>query len=182
MTLQLTKPISMADIEAEFEAPPGTPLSAFVRGGAFVPDTTPNVGVPTAKPIAMTDLLGAANIQEETIELSAENLGTGRVGFIGGQGGSVNPTDLFGQAIQEIFIDNNPDLDITVIGLVAQDFWHQVTITGVNFAGIVFLSANTDFFSQPGGNTTRWRFEDLVPPQDFVIGETYTCDFTDGPV
>ena len=79
MTLQTTKPISMADIEAEFSAPSGTPLSAFVAGGAFVPPGTTGVGgpVPTAKPISMTDLLGTSN---EFVTLLARDIDAGGSG------------------------------------------------------------------------------------------------------
>lgn len=63
MTLPVAKPISLTQIVAEFNAPAGTPLSAFVRGGAYVPDTVQNAGVPTAKPIALSDLLGARDTE-----------------------------------------------------------------------------------------------------------------------
>ena len=59
MALPSSPPITLAQICAEFGAPAGTPLSAFVRGGAYVSNTTPNAGVPTALPISLLDLLGA---------------------------------------------------------------------------------------------------------------------------
>jgi len=62
MPLPLVRPISIKDLEAEFLAPPGTPLSAFLKNGAYVPDNIENVDVPVALPLAITDFYGAANI------------------------------------------------------------------------------------------------------------------------
>src|SRR5690606_6481191 len=59
MPLQTSPPISLSDVYAEFAAPAGTPLSAFVRGGAYVPDVPANAGVPTAPPVSLLQLLGA---------------------------------------------------------------------------------------------------------------------------
>jgi len=67
MTLQTVKPISLANVRAEYGAPLGTALGAFVRGGAWVPDTSQNIAVPTAKPIALRDLLGAGSTPDVSI-------------------------------------------------------------------------------------------------------------------
>ena len=61
MALPLVLPISVSDIETEFEAPVGTPLSEFIKGGTFVPDNSENVNVPTALPLSISDFFGAAN-------------------------------------------------------------------------------------------------------------------------
>lgn len=61
MTLPATPPITLAQVRAEFVAPAATPLHAFVRGGAWVPDNATNAGVPSAAPIALHQLCGAAN-------------------------------------------------------------------------------------------------------------------------
>lgn len=71
MTLQGSKPIALTDIEAEFGAPSGTPLSAFVRGGAWVPDSAANANVPTSPPIKLTDFLGAEAV---SIKLTGQTL------------------------------------------------------------------------------------------------------------
>lgn len=60
MTLPLVLPISMSDMETEFSAPPGTPMSEFLKGGTYVPDNSENVNVPTELPISVTDFFGAA--------------------------------------------------------------------------------------------------------------------------
>jgi hypothetical protein len=75
MTLQASKPITLTDIQAEFSAPLSATLADFVRGGAFVPDTGPNAGVPTSKPILMTDLLGAESSAAFGIAMSAGAIG-----------------------------------------------------------------------------------------------------------
>lgn len=52
-------PTSLAQVRAVFGAPAGTPLHAFVRGGAWVPNIAANNGVPTAPPIRLAQLAGA---------------------------------------------------------------------------------------------------------------------------
>lgn len=59
MTLPATPPITLEQVCAEFLAPIGTPLNAFVRGGAYVPNTAQNAGVPTAPPIVLNQLCNA---------------------------------------------------------------------------------------------------------------------------
>lgn len=60
MALPNNPPISLSQVRAEFNAPANAPLSAFRRGGAYVPNTPVNAGVPTGLPIKLTDLLGAS--------------------------------------------------------------------------------------------------------------------------
>ncbi len=60
MTLPTSRPISLGQVCTEFGAPSNTHLGAFVRGGAYVPDTTQNAGVPSGLPISLGDLLGAS--------------------------------------------------------------------------------------------------------------------------
>ena len=59
MALPASPPLSMSQVYAEFGGA-GQPLTAFVRGGAYVPDTPTNAGVPTAPPINLLQLLGAS--------------------------------------------------------------------------------------------------------------------------
>lgn len=61
MALPASPPISLQQIYAEFGAPNGTPLTALVRGGAYVPNIPQNNNVPTAPPLDMLDFLGATN-------------------------------------------------------------------------------------------------------------------------
>lgn len=60
MTLPASPPLSMSQVWAEFGAPAGTPTSAFLRGGPWVPNTAQNAAVPTTLPIRITQLCGAA--------------------------------------------------------------------------------------------------------------------------
>lgn len=60
MALPASPPISLSQVCTEFGAPATTPLASFLRGGAYVPNAAPNLGVPTALPISLLDLLGAA--------------------------------------------------------------------------------------------------------------------------
>lgn len=81
MTLPASYPITLAQVCAEFGAPSNTPLGSFLRGGAYVPNAAPNLGVPTAKPINLGDLLGAsAAVYGATLAptyLSKVRVGTG---------------------------------------------------------------------------------------------------------
>lgn len=64
MTLQSSGPISLEDIQAEFQSPAtNISLQAHYRGGAFVPDIAANSGVPTSGPISVQDFYGATNFQ-----------------------------------------------------------------------------------------------------------------------
>lgn len=60
MTLPAAPPLSLLQIQTEFGAPLGTGLLAFVRGGAWVPNSAQNAGVPVAPPIDVLDLLGTS--------------------------------------------------------------------------------------------------------------------------
>lgn len=68
MTLPTSPPLALTQVLAEFGAPAGTPLSAMVRGGAYVPNIPQNSNVPTAPPIELLDFLGAANTPPVRIE------------------------------------------------------------------------------------------------------------------
>jgi hypothetical protein len=56
MTVPATPKLSQ--VIAEFLAPATTKLSQFLRGGAYVPNTTPNNAVPTALPIRLLQMAG----------------------------------------------------------------------------------------------------------------------------
>jgi hypothetical protein len=61
MTTPASPPITMAQVRAEFGGTAGvTKLSAYVRGGAYVPNTGTNAGVPTSVPIRLNQLCGAS--------------------------------------------------------------------------------------------------------------------------
>ena len=57
--MAVPNPPSLSAVYAEFGAPAGTPLSAFVRGGAWVPNIAANSNVPTSLPIRLSQLAGA---------------------------------------------------------------------------------------------------------------------------
>lgn len=62
MALPTSGSLSLSQVRTEFGAPTNTGLSAFLRGGAWVPDTAANAGVPTALPISLRQLLGASAV------------------------------------------------------------------------------------------------------------------------
>lgn len=82
MSTPASPPISMADVRAEFGGTAGsTPLSAYVRGGAYVPNTGTNSGVPTSAPITLSQLCGAsaASATLSTSSISAAGTPPGTV-------------------------------------------------------------------------------------------------------
>lgn len=60
MALQTSGAISINDLVAEFGGTAPHSLSEYYRGGALVPDTGTNSGVPTSGAISLTDFYGAA--------------------------------------------------------------------------------------------------------------------------
>lgn len=78
MTLQSSPPINMQQIYAEFGAPLGTPMTALVRGGAYVPNTSQNAAVPTTPPIGMLQFLGAGKAAQSSISPPGSTQGTSR--------------------------------------------------------------------------------------------------------
>lgn len=60
MTLPSSGIISLKDIDTEFSGPEPYSLTDFYRGGAFVPDTPANAGVPTSGLLSITDFYGAS--------------------------------------------------------------------------------------------------------------------------
>lgn len=75
MTLPASGQIDILQILAEFGAPVGTPLTSMVRGGAYVPNTAQNAGVPTAPPISCTDFYGASAVTEHSVSPSPSSMG-----------------------------------------------------------------------------------------------------------
>lgn len=78
MALPSSGNLSLSQVRTEFGAPSNAPLSAFLRGGAYVPNTAANAGVPTALPIKLRDLLGAS----ATPPLSASKSGDASGSFV----------------------------------------------------------------------------------------------------
>lgn len=68
--MAVSNPASMSSVYAEFGAPAGTPLSAFVRGGAWVPNTAANANVPASLPIRLSQLAGAVKYVPVSLSLS----------------------------------------------------------------------------------------------------------------
>ena len=74
MTLQIDKPIDLTEVETEFLAPLGTPLSDFVREGDYVPTNTNNLDVPTELPLALAKFLGTSKDIPAVISLVQDDL------------------------------------------------------------------------------------------------------------
>lgn len=95
--MAVSNPATMSSVYATFGAPANTHLSAFLRGGAYVPNgPAANAGVPTALPIKLSQLAGAvdyvpmtvtvANVQGATqVGVSNDLIGTATINVSGGQ-------------------------------------------------------------------------------------------------
>ena len=151
MTLQLVRPISLADVRAEYGAPLGTALGAFVRGGAFVPDTAGNAGVPTVKPISLGDLLGSSAFTVTHTMVAGDTGPLIITGYdtITGPLGSLAPLGFNGEAC--IRISHNTVTEILTIQLITpglgQPFWTRMTFATVDpvWNGVTLLSANAAY-------------------------------------
>lgn len=171
MTLQLVRPISLADVRAEYGAPLGTSLGAFVRGGAWVPDSPGNSGVPTVKPIALGDLLGSAAFnQTHTMVsgVSAPFTGYNDAPAIG----SLVPGTVNGQPFSKL-TQNSAITQLQVLsptpGLL-QGHWTSITFQTSDpvWDGQVLLSASAGFNNVIVSN---WTF--VGEARVFLNGVTY---------
>lgn len=70
MPLPTNPPISLSQIQAEFGAPSTTGITDFRRGGAYVPNTPANAGVPASGDIGLLHLLGATKYTPMSLVLS----------------------------------------------------------------------------------------------------------------
>ena len=61
MTLPTSGPISLGMIHGEFGGPTPIVLSNYYRGGAYVPNQDPNLGIPTSGQISFSQFYGASS-------------------------------------------------------------------------------------------------------------------------
>lgn len=80
----VTTPVKLSNVRSVFGAPTGTHLSAFIRGGAYVPNISANSGVPTATPIKLSQLGGATNYTPVSASMSPTSLTGSGSGSSGG--------------------------------------------------------------------------------------------------
>ena len=176
MTLQAVPPISLTDVYAEYSAPLGTPLSAFLRNGAWVPDTPTNAGVPTVLPITLLDLLGSS--VDPAGDLFVMTAGTdamsGDTGYDDNNGyGSITPTAYLGGFYEVLSLENGNVFVVRIAGVVlaANAFTSVQFLTGANWAGETFLTADATYDNPGGGADSRWEW--VGSHADFVVGNDY---------
>ena len=180
MTLQATPPISLGDVEAEFGAPSGTALGAFVRGGAWVPDgPAANAGVPTAKPISLGDMLGTVNGELFSMVAGVDGQTSG---FNDGlltvnQIGTMTPGDFRTREIFHLHKDN-AGIQITMFQQNAGDldinFWDSITFNGIGYGDFTILATEGLFLD----NTGRATWAALPDSGSFFNGQTYSLLWT----
>lgn len=71
MALPGSGDIRLSDLIAEFGG--GTKLSDFYRGGAYVPDTPTNAGVPASGDISLSDFYGAS-VVSDTVTVNSQSV------------------------------------------------------------------------------------------------------------
>lgn len=185
MSLQDTPPITMTQVQDEFLAPRGTPLSAFVRGGAWVPDISVNAGVPTTVPISILDMLGSSLTEPTELLVMGAETDPGSMGERTGYElvdpyGTMTPADYRGQAIQNFTMNVNNDLLRVVIDgtFLGQDFFDDVLIVGPNWNELVD-SSTADYNPDVGIGFTRWDF--TLIHAEFNPGSDYDLTFAFTP-
>lgn len=78
--MAVSNPATLESVYTEFGAPQGTGLSAFLKGGSYVPNTSANANVPTALPIKLSQLAGAVKYVNVSASLSPTTVtGTGTI-------------------------------------------------------------------------------------------------------
>lgn len=126
MALPSSHPITLGQVCTEFGAPTTARLGLFVRGGSYVPNTTTNAGVPTAEPITLGDLLGAAEytpmsgIMGGIFDVYGGNtwhaMGTATCSVSGGQGTKSYAFSIVGGDASHFRIDSTPGNQAQVSG------------------------------------------------------------------
>lgn len=74
--MAVSNPATLESVYTEFGAPQGTGLSAFLKGGAYVPNTSANASVPTALPIQLSQLAGAVKYVNVSASMSPTSIGS----------------------------------------------------------------------------------------------------------
>lgn len=73
--MTITAPVSLSKVHTEFGAPSNTPLSAFVRGGVWVPNIPANAAISTtAVGLRLSQFLGAMNAPPLTVAISNQTI------------------------------------------------------------------------------------------------------------
>lgn len=117
--MTVTAPVSLTKIKAEFGGPNN--LSAYIRGGSYVPNTTANANVSTTVAgLAISQFLGATNYVPVTASVSQTSIaksGTGTstqtvttaVVIASGTGGTGSYTFAWQHVSGGTFTLNNPN-------------------------------------------------------------------------
>jgi hypothetical protein len=127
MALPSSGTISFDDLQTEFGGTHPISLAEFYKGGALVPSTPANAGVPTSGTISLDDFHGAS----------------GAGGGGGGVSASISPTAVFGSGTG------------TVSTNVATATGTGGTVTGYSWTRIAGDSAITAF--SPTGHSTAFQ-------------------------
>lgn len=169
MTLPAAPPINLLQVCTEFGAPAGTPLSAFLRGGAWVPNTPTNAAVPVALPISLLDLLGASAAPAASVSISPQTVVGSRTGA-----GLCNATyELHNSGVARQAFNGGGFSNIPGEWLVAGAassfevrYTHQTgtmaTISGTTFGTWTAMSTTTSIFLAQGGGVGVTSGQTLV--------------------
>jgi len=172
-------------VRAEYGAPQNTALGGFLRGGAFVPDSGINAGVPTTKPIALSNLLGSANEQTFGTNRMTAAGGTPPTGFSRGNFGIMTPDTIEGFDIDLLQTPITPgfvSLNVRTLTDLGVGYFSEVRFlpTGNDpvWIGHVFDSSQVSFYSHILG-VSIWQFNGgpSGAPGFFIQGSIYDLEW-----
>lgn len=138
MVLQASGPISLADIAAEFGGAAPHSLSEYYRGGANVPDTAANAGIPTSGAIKLSDFYG----------------GDATVGFVEMVNQATQDTDP-GVLVEAGFIFN-ADGTISALGDGADGHWFSESPVANIGAGYQIRRTDAGSYDTNAANQNVW--------------------------
>lgn len=73
--MAVSNPATLESVYTEFGAPQSTPLSAFLKGGSYVPNVSANSNVPVSLPISLSQLAGAVKYVNVGVTVSPTTVG-----------------------------------------------------------------------------------------------------------
>jgi hypothetical protein len=174
MTLQASGTITLAQIQAEFGGANPIYLGEYYRGGAYVPNTTLNLAVPTNGAIDLADFYGTSGGVQSNITVTCGSYSDGGKnsslysGYNAVTGyGSRSPTTFNGVLIygintygyisynQQVWFQNN---------LVGNPPFSSLTINGTTFnQANAVTPAGTFSTSHLALGHTRWEWTGATP-------------------
>jgi hypothetical protein len=187
MALQASGTITLAQIQAEFGGANPIYLSEYYRGGAYVPNTTANLAVPTSGAIDLADFYGTSNLISQAFTLTAGYQPAGKIspelwGFASGvfltsNIGSVSPASFQGNAIRQVTTPSSAYLSFALLGnLVGTAPFEHININGATLYRTASITPDGAIDPLSTETMTRWVWSSGA--NTLANGGTYTLTIT----